>query len=268
MSLPSKVEYQLYKKQVLKVVIGLNNFSVSKVMKKVQAAEIGEATYIDIAANTSILSEIKRKSLLPVCVSSIDPSELSCCWKAGADILEIGNFDVFYKKGVELPISHIMDITGQLLNSVSNAPVCVTIPYYLPLSKQINIAKQLERMGVCMIQTEGSNYYHTSSLIQSFSCSCFSLSSTYVLSKNVKIPVISASRLNSLSASVAIACGAHGVAIGSFIKQDDTTNLSEFVNSIIRAIEKNKYLSMSSKNIILNQNISCTYLKLNYLKVL
>lgn len=212
MSLSSKIINEIDEKQVIKVVTGLNNFNVNKIMQRVKAAEVAKATYVDLAANPTILNEIRKKSQIPMCVSSIDFNELYSCFHAGANLLEIGNFGAFYKNKITLSNQHILYLADKLITKVPNIPICVTIPCYLSLLSQTSLAKQLQDIGVHLIQTEGYGYYIKLPLIRSFKNAYLSLSLTYVLSKTVHTPLISAYNINSLSAPVAISCGASAVA--------------------------------------------------------
>nr|YP_009296437.1 hypothetical protein Thor_080 [Thorea hispida]AOM65372.1 hypothetical protein Thor_080 [Thorea hispida]ARX95934.1 hypothetical protein [Thorea hispida]UNJ79059.1 hypothetical protein [Thorea hispida] len=269
MLLFSNIRDKINKKQALKVVIGLNNFNVSKIIQKVKAAEIAKATYVDVAANSIILHEIRKKSSIPICVSSIDFSELYRCFQAGADLLEIGNFNVFYKKDIMLSAQQIISLADKLIKKAPNATICVTVPCYVSLAKQVDIAKRLEKLGVYMIQTEGYSNTGKLPLVRSLKNASLSLSSTYILSQNVQIPVISASKINPLSASTAILAGAYGVAIGSFLyDKDNLWNLTESIFSVVRSIEIYNNTLIDSKNISLCQNIICNYIVLDRIKVL
>ena len=91
-----KYEKNLFNKKSVKVITGIDNFKIIDIIKKIQAADLAGATYIDIAAHPLIVSIAKSITNLPVCVSSIDPIALYNCVLAGSDIVEVGNFDIFY----------------------------------------------------------------------------------------------------------------------------------------------------------------------------
>lgn len=224
MALHPKIDQALQNRQVLKVIIGLSNFNVQDIIAKVQAAETGGATYIDIAANLEIIKEIKKISKIPICVSSIDVDELSQCFIEGADILEIGNFDIFYDKNIFFTAKQIIDLTIELQGKAPDASICVTIPHFLNIREQILLAKQLQDLGITMIQTEGlrSKRYSSSYLLNSIYNASASLSSTYIFAKYTNIPIISSSGLNILTSPIALAYGASGVGIGSFFDSANT----------------------------------------------
>lgn len=268
MSLLFNISDKIDKKQGLKVVIGLNNFSINKIMQKVKASEISRATYIDVAANTMILNHIRQQSQIPICVSSIDFSELYSCFQAGANILEIGNFDFFYKKKIILSSQQIICLADKLITKAPNALICVTVPCYLSLAKQVDMAQKLEKLGVYMIQSEGYNYNRYLPLTYPFTNSSLSLSSTYILSKNVEIPIISASRINPLSASTAILSGASGVGIGSFLSSHDNLwNLAQSIFAVAKSMQTHNNILIDSKNLSLYYSITCNCIILDRISV-
>nr|YP_009397394.1 hypothetical protein [Dasyclonium flaccidum]ARW66580.1 hypothetical protein [Dasyclonium flaccidum] len=218
--------YSAFKsKQVVKVIAGLDNNNVSQIIRVVKAAELSNATYIDIIANSNIVNTLKSCSCLPVCVSSINPLDLYNCVIAGADLVEIGNFDIFYKQKIYLNSRQILDLAQETRLLVGdNINICVTIPYYLHLSEQIKLAEDLESLGINILQTESlivkkSNIHYLSQdyIFDSTNISASSLSSTYAISNSVNIPVITSSGINCLSSSIALFYGASGIGVGSAV---------------------------------------------------
>nr|YP_010196107.1 hypothetical protein LK014_pgp156 [Gracilaria caudata]UAD83504.1 hypothetical protein [Gracilaria caudata] len=98
--LPFELQQKISKQKAVKIITGLNNFSINSIIKIVKATELGQASYVDIAANPKIISTIKSINSFPLCVSSIEPLELLDCVIKGADIIEVGNFDIFYDKKI------------------------------------------------------------------------------------------------------------------------------------------------------------------------
>jgi len=227
--------------KVVKIISGIDNFNINKIFNIISACEISKATYIDVAANPDIISFIKSISSLPICVSSIDSNMLYNSVVAGADLVEIGNFDCFYKNGIYLSIDEIVKIVKQTKYLLSNIDICVTIPHTLTLNKQVYLAQKLEQIGVNLLQTEGiqSNCTNNDLLAHdhiSYSASIASstLSSIYLISQAVNIPVIASSGINKISASVALSYGASGVGIRSAISQiNDILGMSKYINEII-----------------------------------
>nr|YP_009313458.1 Hypothetical protein ycf23 [Galaxaura rugosa]SCW21712.1 Hypothetical protein ycf23 [Galaxaura rugosa] len=229
-------------RQVLKVILGLSNFNLQSIVPIIKAADVAGATYIDIAANVSLLKEIRNLSNLPICVSSIDIDELISCHHFGADILEIGNFDIFYSKGFNFSAEQVLNMTDKLLIKVPNASVSVTIPHKLSMQSQIELAQALERMGIDMIQTEGisSQQDYSNSLFHSIDHASASLSSTAILSKCVTLPIITSSGINSITAPIAVSYGASGIGVGSFFKKTrNINNLICHIDAIMYSLRTN-----------------------------
>nr|YP_009395127.1 hypothetical protein [Bryothamnion seaforthii]ARW63895.1 hypothetical protein [Bryothamnion seaforthii] len=241
----TKVNEIFQSKSAIKVITGINNSNIDQILKITKAAEQYPYTYVDIIANTNIVRLVKSVSPITVCVSSINPIDLYNCVLAGADLVEIGNFDPFYKKGLYFSSSDILEIAKKVKFLVGNIDICVTIPYYLPLKDQINLAQDLEKLGVSLLQTESlfiknkkyiSDLYKDS-IYESISLAALSFLSTYAISKQVEVPIIASSSVSSLSSPLAIFFGASGVGIGSCIRQKNNIfQMSAYINEIYRSL--------------------------------
>jgi Protein of unknown function (DUF561) len=254
MILNKKLKNALNRHEVLKIITGIDNFNLNDIIIRSKEAELGGATYVDIAANINILHELKQVSHLPVCVSSINSNELLTCFKSGADILEVGNFDIFYEKGIVLSAKEVLAIAKDIMHRAPLACVCVTIPHYLSLLEQIQLAEKLEYFGVDIVQTEGfsSKSKEDLCLINALNKSSSALSSTYVFANYIKVPIISSSGINSLSAPIAVFYGASGIGIGSFISQfNDSIHRSFIIQYIIKSISKNLIIDINNNNLYL-----------------
>nr|YP_009392434.1 hypothetical protein [Caloglossa monosticha]ARW60996.1 hypothetical protein [Caloglossa monosticha] len=227
----SKFLNSLKLKKVVKIISGLNTLNIRKVYQILKSAEIAKANYIDTAANTKIVATLKNLTNLPLCVSSIDPLELYNCSIMGAEILEIGNFDIFYKSRFNLSSFDILKLAIETRRLVQNKCICVTIPHALNFYQQIVLAKKLEKLGINFLQTEGLSYSHQKNLLKNYRYdiisesvrkSALTLSSTYFLSSLVNIPVITSSKINYISSLTSILCGACGIGIKSAIYDKKT----------------------------------------------
>src|SRR5579883_1695654 len=85
--------------RALKIISGLHNFNADRVAATVKAADRGGATFVDIAADPDLVRLAKQLTHLPVCVSAVEPAKFAIAVDAGADLIEIGNFDSFYAQG-------------------------------------------------------------------------------------------------------------------------------------------------------------------------
>ena len=144
-------------KLALKVIAGIDNYDIESVKRVVSAADMGGASAVDVAAREDIIYIAKELSNIAVCVSSIEPEKLLMAKENGADMLEIGNFDAMYKKGMRVTSEEILDITSRTIDLVGHDIfLSVTVPGHIDINEQIELAKKLEEMGVDLIQTEGA----------------------------------------------------------------------------------------------------------------
>ncbi len=225
--------------QALKVITGLNNFNPEKVLKVAKAATLGKATFLDIAADGELVRLVRNITNLPICVSAVDPEKFINPIKAGADLIEIGNFDSFYSVGRYFGAEEVLELTKQTRALFPNITLSVTVPHILTLSEQVILAEELVKNGADIIQTEGgtsSNPIHggTLGLIEK---AAPTLAATYEISRNVSVPVLCASGISNVTAKMAIASGASGVGVGSAINQlDDEIAMIAAVRSIVEAL--------------------------------
>jgi len=256
-------------KKVIKVISGLSNLDINNIIRIAKSAEIAKVSYIDIVANTKIVSFLKNLTSIPICVSSINPIELYSCVLAGADLVEIGNFDFFYKKKIQLSMNQILQLARETRSLIIDKDICVTIPYIFNLYQQQYLAKELEILGINIIQTEAPQYYnynfyknkkfdnYNDPLLKSIKKAAASLCSTYLLSRNVNIPIITASNLDSLSSLIAINCGAAGVGIGSNIQKQNTIyDMSNYLDEIYYSFNNSKdFMNKNSMYISVEKEI-------------
>nr|QOS04662.1 hypothetical protein [Sarcopeltis skottsbergii] len=230
-------------KRVVKIISGLSNFDLNYIVRVVKAAQIGRADYVDIAANTEIISVVKSCTKIPICVSSIDSIDLYRCIVYGADMVEIGNFDFLDSQGIVFSGHQIIQLAQEIRLLLPNSIICVTIPHRLLLDKQMKLASNLKSIGICMVQTEGlstkllyrsiANNYISHSIHKASAA----LSSSYAISQSIDIPVISSSGINSISALIAIAYQASGVGIGSLLKNFNTIyEMSNCISDIVASL--------------------------------
>lgn len=252
-----RVKKSLQSKSLLKVISGINNTSINKVIQVVKAASLSKATYVDIAANPRLVYEIKGICNLPVCISSINPLDIYNCLVAGADIIEIGNYDFFYKNGIYLTLDQILSLVLEVKSFAKNVDICVTIPYHISLSDQLNLAKKLEMIGINLIQTEGlanlseSRYMNPNLNISNLNNTFLpSLLSTYMISRVVKVPIIAASGCKNFTTSLSSIYGASGVGIGSSLTT--LKSISSMVN----------YINQSSNSLSLSGGLENKFNKL------
>lgn len=229
-------------KRAVKIIAGIDNFDIDRVKSVVIAADRAKASAVDVSANEEIIKMAKENTTLPVFVSSIVPEDLAMAVKAGADAIEIGNFDALYKKGMRMSAMEILDIVKETLALIkkSNVFVCVTVPGHIAIADQINLAKELEALNVDLIQTEGAATVEAQSegargLLETAEVS---IANTIELARNVEIPVMTASGLTTTTVPMALAAGASAVGVGSCVnKLKSNIEMIAAATAIVESVE-------------------------------
>lgn len=226
-------------RNALKVISGLQNFNSENVAAVVQAADRGGATFVDIAADPGLVKLAKSLTRLPICVSAVDPQALYDAVQAGADLVEIGNYDSFYVTGRVFSSEEVLELTRQTRILLPEITLSVTVPHTLPLDQQVELAVALVQAGADIIQTEGGTssqptHPGTLGLIEK---AAPTLAAAFEISQAVDTPVLCASGLSSVTIPMAIAAGASGVGVGSAINQlNSPIAMIAAVRSLIEAL--------------------------------
>lgn len=140
----------------LKIISGLNNYDAAVVKNVAWAANHGGASCVDIACNPELVRIAKSVCKnIPICVSSVKPSDFVEAVNAGADMVEIGNFDSFYGSDINFSSEDILNLTKETRRLLPDVVLSVTVPHVLSLAEQIDLAMKLENCGADIIQTEG-----------------------------------------------------------------------------------------------------------------
>jgi hypothetical protein len=225
--------------RVLKVISGLNNFDANRVTSIVKAAERGGATFVDIAADPDLVKLVKGLTNLPVCVSAVEPNLFVKATEAGADLIEIGNFDSFYAQGRRFEAEEVLALTHETRSLLPNITLSVTVPHILTLDQQVQLAEELVQAGADIIQTEGgtSSTPRSAGTLGLVEKASPTLAAAYEISRAVSVPVLCASGLSNVTVPMAIAAGAAGVGVGSVINQlDNEVAMVAAVRSLVEAL--------------------------------
>ena len=223
----------------LKIISGLTNFDADRVAAIVRAADRGGATFVDIAADSDLVRLAKQLTQLPICVSAVEPEKFVPAVAAGADLIEIGNYDAFYAEGRRFEAAEVLELTRCTRALLPEITLSVTVPHILELDQQVQLAEALSNAGADVIQTEGgtsSNPAHagTLGLIEK---AAPTLAAAYEISRAVNLPVLCASGLSSVTAPMAIAAGASGIGVGSAInKLNSEVAMIATVQSLVEAL--------------------------------
>jgi hypothetical protein len=219
----SDLQQALANQTALKIISGLTNFNAAHVVDIVKAADQGGATLVDIAADAEIVRLAKAATTLPICVSAVEPEAFLAAVAAGADLIEIGNFDAFYAQGRRFEAPEVLDLTRRTRALLPHITLSVTVPHILALDEQVTLAEALVAAGADIIQTEGGTssqptHPGTLGLIEK---AAPTLAAAYEISRAVAVPVLCASGLSDVTAPMAIAAGAAGVGVGSAVNKLD-----------------------------------------------
>ncbi len=229
----------LQQRQALKVISGLNNFDADRVAAVVQAADQGGATFIDIAARPELIQMAKQLTNLPICASAVDAEILAQAVAAGADLVEIGNFDSFYAQGIRFEAAEVIALTKATRQLLPNTLLSVTVPHILALDQQVELAQILVTLGADIIQTEGgtSTQPTHAGALGLIEKAAPALAAASEISRAVTVPVLCASGISSITAPMAIAVGAAGVGVGTAVnKLNDPIAMVAAVRSLVESL--------------------------------
>ncbi len=216
----------LREKRAVKIIAGINNYDIENVAKVCRASQKAHASAVDIACDKEVYETARKNTKLPIFVSSVHPFELLEAVKWGADAIEIGNFDALYKEGQSFSDEEVYDIVLETMNLTEsyNPFICVTIPGCIDISKQIELAKKLEILGVDLIQTEGlkadTNSTNPSAHLVSYAEA--TIANTLELIQHTSLPIMTASGITPKTAPLAFASGASAVGVGSAVNKLDS----------------------------------------------
>jgi hypothetical protein len=236
----AKLQTAFAQGQALKIISGLTNFDRDRVAAVVRAADQGGATFLDIAADADLVQMAKALTDLPICVSAVAAEAFVAPVAAGADLIEIGNFDAFYAQGIRFEAAEVLALTQQTRALLPDITLSVTVPHILALDEQVALAEALVAAGADIIQTEGGTssaptHSGTLGLIEK---AAPTLAAAREISRVVSVPVLCASGLSDVTAPMAIAAGAAGIGVGSAVnKLDNELAMVAVVRSLAEALQ-------------------------------
>ncbi len=237
----------LEEKRAVKIIAGIDNFDIESVKKVVTAASNSGASAVDICADEKIITMVREMTDMPVFVSSIVPEELAHAVSLGADAVELGNFDALYKKGMTFTSAQVLNLAKRTKELIGDVFFCVTIPGELEISEQVELARELELLGVNLIQTEGhfSNESPSNGVRGLIERAELTISNTIELTRNIDLPVMTATGINPTTASLAFAAGASAIGCGSCVnKLDSEISMVAVSRSLVEIAERNAQYSV------------------------
>ncbi|MGD1906518.1 MAG: DUF561 domain-containing protein [Leptolyngbyaceae cyanobacterium] len=240
MAIPTPLQTAFNQGQALKIISGLTNHDQERVAAVVRAADQGGATFLDIAADADLVKMARQLTQLPICVSAVDPEAFLAPVAAGADLIEIGNFDAFYAEGRRFEAAEVLDLTRRTRALLPHITLSVTVPHILTLDQQVQLAEDLVVAGADIIQTEGGtsstpSHPGTLGLIEK---AAPTLAAAREISRAVSVPVLCASGLSDVTAPMAIAAGAAGIGVGSAVnKLNSEVAMVAVVRQLVAALQ-------------------------------
>ncbi|MBD2544680.1 DUF561 domain-containing protein [Planktothricoides raciborskii] len=239
MTIQPKLQRAFQEGRALKIIAGLTNFDPTSVAKVVRAADRGGATFLDIAADPELVKLAKSLTNLPICVSAVEAAKFVPAVAAGADLIEIGNFDAFYAQGIRFEAAEVLQLTRETRALLPEITLSVTVPHILELDRQVELAEALVKAGADIIQTEGGTssqpaHPGTLGLIEK---AAPTLAAAAEISRAVSVPVLCASGISNVTAPMAIAAGAAGVGVGSAVNRlESEIEMIAVVRSLVEAL--------------------------------
>lgn len=232
----------LASKSALKVIAGIANDNLEHVLTVVSAANKTAAQAIDITAKADIVSAVRPLTTKTLFASSVKAEELIQAVSLGADAVELGNFDALYAQGTFITAEEVLTQAQALITALSSkALICITIPGHLSQDAQIALAKQLETMGVDLLQTEGAirllaEQAQTAPISSAVKFD-LTVANTAVLVQAVRIPVMTATGVASNNVARAFTAGASAAGIGSAVNQhQDIAPMVDEIQATLAAI--------------------------------
>lgn len=229
----------LTERRLLKVIAGIENFDRANVLAIARAARKGGAQAVDIAADAELVRAVKAECPeLVVFVSSTTPSKLVEAAAAGADVLELGNYDALYRQGVHPTKAEILGWARDVRAGAPGVPLCVTVSGHLSLAEQLELATELEALGVDVLQTEGQVGPESDDTFVALAGAVSALGNTAEIRKAVKLPLLLAGGFNRVTAPFAVAAGADALGVGKAVTRlANETSMAIEVMALVEALE-------------------------------
>ncbi len=231
----------LEEKRAVKVIAGIDNFDIESVRKVAASAQKAGASALDICAKEEIIREIRSMTDMPLFVSSIKPQELARAVELGADAVELGNYDALYKDGVSFSAEEVWNLAQETKSMIGDTYFCVTIPGEITVNEQVWLARNLEDIGVDLIQTEGHFDAQPSDGLRGLmERAQLTIANTMELCANSQMPIMSATGINQTTAVFAFSAGASAIGIGSCVNRlRDELSMTAVINQVVDIASKN-----------------------------
>lgn len=235
-----RINHALQTRTFVKVIAGIDTFDPARVLPVVEAATAGGAHAVDIACDPALIAMVKERTTLTVFVSSTNPQQLIMAARAGADVLELGNFDAMYREGLTPTADQILDWTRTVKAAVGDSiPLCVTVCGRLPLNEQVDLAQMLQAAGADIIQAEGTvGPAAVTDRASAIAAITSALANAAEIRKAIEMPIFVAGGITPENAAFAIAAGANGVGVGKAVSAcPSASERLSVVKGVVSALE-------------------------------
>ena len=215
----------LDERQLLKVISGINNYDRAKVRKLVHSAQIAGADIVDICDDEKIITEMQRDFDVKLCVSSIDIAKLQRADELGVAMLELGNYEALHAEGIFYSAQEVFEMAQAIMAFNPKALVSITVPGHLEVKEQVELAEELEKLGIDIIQTEGAALVEAqaAAALGQIEKVKLTLANTIEISRVLQNTfLLTASGITPDTAKLAIASGAHGIGVGKYVNKLET----------------------------------------------
>jgi len=229
-------------KPLLKAIAGIDNFDTDRVLMIARAAEAAGVPALDIAANPELVKAVKAVYSGTLFVSGLDAAVLADCVKAGADVIELGNFDALYAQGKFIDAAEVLSISQEFSQTIDR-PLSITVPGHLSLETQCALIQQLSALkNVALVQTEGAVRALASdpqtAELTADEKAAISLRNTEVLSTASRLPIMAASGFDRHNLATAIESGASAIGVGSaFNRLASETEMTSVLSEMVTVME-------------------------------
>lgn len=250
----------LASRTLVKAIAGINNYDKASIATLLNAVNHSTVSAVDVAACPDIVGWSRQQTQALIFASSVSPSHLLKAAQAGADVLELGNFDALYEEGIYLTADDVLRVSSETLalldkEGLGATPLCVTIPGHLSVSNQIKLAQALEKLGVSLIQTEGSSRLlsdepHMANLSVEDKAQ-ISIRNTRVLAQATKLPLMTASGIHAGNVAACLEAGASAVGLGRSItglgsQEERTAALNAAQQAMLNYVQPASLCSLAS----------------------
>lgn len=224
-------------RRAVKIIAGIANFDLPHVLSVVRAAQAGGADAVDVAARVDIVEAVRREFDRVVVASSVEPQALAEAVEAGADVVELGNFDALYAEGRFLDADTVLALAEETVRLINGrAWISVTVPGYLAPEHQVHMAQRLEALGVQLIQTEGAVRVNGEQRVETITAAeklDLTLANTRLLVKAARVPVMTATALTADTVEQAFEAGASVVGVGTYVNRADEAEMAGRVQAVV-----------------------------------